>query len=292
MAVYSVITTASNLSQLVGLITTQHDAMLGHQRGVTTPTIKPAGCFWIDTTVGGAGQVKISDGTNFTLLLDARHAQINAGGTVAFAADQAMGGFKLTGLAAGSAAGHSVRYEQVLLLSGVNTMTGNLNMGSNKVTNLAAPTANSDAARLIDVYKDQNALCNLDENVQLEQQASPSTTFQTVQGGPNGSFVPLILHLKIKGTLVDQSDNDPHGSVDLEYTIKRWDLNSITLEDSLMPTGSGATAMTIELDWKTSAPRGFRLRIYRNDNSELQNVTGAGSHVRAIAIGAIGEQSG
>lgn len=38
---------------------------------------------------------------------------INKNGTKAFAADQPMGGFKLTGLAAGSANGDSVRYEQV-----------------------------------------------------------------------------------------------------------------------------------------------------------------------------------
>lgn len=39
---------------------------------------------------------------------------INKAGTKAFAANQPMGGFKLTGLAAGANAGESVRYEQVL----------------------------------------------------------------------------------------------------------------------------------------------------------------------------------
>ena len=42
---------------------------------------------------------------------------INKAGTKAFAADQAMGGFKLTGLGAGTANGHSVRYEQLTALS-------------------------------------------------------------------------------------------------------------------------------------------------------------------------------
>lgn len=37
-----------------------------------------------------------------------------------------MGGFKFTGLAAGTGAGNSVRYEQVLLLNGANTMAGDL----------------------------------------------------------------------------------------------------------------------------------------------------------------------
>lgn len=43
---------------------------------------------------------------------------INKGGTKAFAANQPMGGFKLTGLAAGSSNGDSVRYEQLTALSG------------------------------------------------------------------------------------------------------------------------------------------------------------------------------
>lgn len=37
-----------------------------------------------------------------------------------------MGGFKLTGLGAGTGAGNSVRYEQALLLNGANTMVGDL----------------------------------------------------------------------------------------------------------------------------------------------------------------------
>ena len=46
-------------------------------------------------------------------------------GTQTLTANIPMGGFKLTGLAAGNASGNSVRYEQVLLLTG-GTMTGNL----------------------------------------------------------------------------------------------------------------------------------------------------------------------
>jgi hypothetical protein len=56
------------------------------------------------------------------------------------AANQAMGGFKLTGLAAGSTAGDSVRYEQVLLLAGGN-MTGGLN---GKLTTVASHATTAD----------------------------------------------------------------------------------------------------------------------------------------------------
>jgi len=60
----------------------------------------------------------------------------------------AMGGTqKLTGLAAGSTAGDSVRYEQVLLLAG-GTMSGNIAMGgTQKLTGLAAGSGNGDSLR-------------------------------------------------------------------------------------------------------------------------------------------------
>ena len=67
-------------------------------------------------------------------------------GANAFAANQPMGGFKLTGLAAGSSAGDSVRYEQAILASGVNAFAADQSMGSNKLTNVANPTGAQDAA--------------------------------------------------------------------------------------------------------------------------------------------------
>jgi hypothetical protein len=291
MTVYQSIVTSNNLSQLIAALAAQDDAVMSLQRGITTPTVKPVGSWWNRTdypTLGNA--VMVYNGTAYQLLMDPDAPQLNALGTVPLAADLPAGGFKLTGLAAGSGAGHSVRYEQVLLLAG-GTMAGAINMGGQAITNLAAPVNNNDAARKVDLFTNQNGLANRDENVQLEQQASTSTTFQQVQGGPNGTFVPLEIVLEIKGTLRDQSDNDAHGDVDLKYRVQRWDLNAITLESTLLPTGPGATQMTIELEWKTTAPRGFRLRIYRNDNGEFQNVTGSGSFVRAISYGAVGELS-
>lgn len=72
---------------------------------------------------------------------------IHSNGTVAFAANQPMGGFKLTGLGAGTAAGNSVRYEQAILISGVNAFTANQPMGSHKLTGLSAGTTAGDSLR-------------------------------------------------------------------------------------------------------------------------------------------------
>lgn len=69
-----------------------------------------------------------------------------AGGTMT--GNIAMGTHKLTGLAAGSGSGDSLRYEQLvglyLLLTG-GTLSGAINMGSNKITSLANGTATTDA---------------------------------------------------------------------------------------------------------------------------------------------------
>lgn len=88
---------------------------------------------------------------------------IKKDGTVAFTANQPMGGFKLTGLAAGTANGDSVRYEQVqsaALLATLNptlsasylaltggTLTGALAMSNQFITGLPAATATGQAVR-------------------------------------------------------------------------------------------------------------------------------------------------
>jgi hypothetical protein len=78
-------------------------------------------------------------------------ALLLAGGTMA--GNIAMGSNKVTGLAAATTNGDAVRYEQVLLLAG-GTMSGAIAMGGNKVTGLAAASANGDAVR----YDEFNAV--------------------------------------------------------------------------------------------------------------------------------------
>lgn len=70
--------------------------------------------------------------------------RIKKDGTVTFTANQPMGGFKLTGLAAGSTAGDSVRYEQVILANGTNAFSANQSLGGFKFTNSAAPVDSTD----------------------------------------------------------------------------------------------------------------------------------------------------
>lgn len=165
MSTWTPASLGSNISTIVSNTDLQFDAARSHERGTTTPPYAVVGQLWAKTdhsTLGEALMYRATGG--FTLLMDPDFAQVNAGGTVAFAANQPMGGFKLTGLGAGAANGESVRYEQVVLRSGALAMTGNLDLGGNtitnigadlsmasrKITNLAAPSADSDAARKVD----------------------------------------------------------------------------------------------------------------------------------------------
>jgi hypothetical protein len=69
-------------------------------------------------------------------------------GSRTFTADQPMGSNKLTGLSAGTAAGHSVRYEQAILASGANAFSANQSLGGNKLTNSADPVSSQDLVTL------------------------------------------------------------------------------------------------------------------------------------------------
>jgi hypothetical protein len=72
--------------------------------------------------------------------------KIESNGTVTFIANQPMGGFKLTGLGAATTAGDAVRYQQAILITGVNDWTANQSLGGFKITNSAAPSAGGDLA--------------------------------------------------------------------------------------------------------------------------------------------------
>lgn len=91
-----------------------------------------------------------------TELVAALAAKVAKDGSITMTGDLPMGSNKLTGLAAGSSAGHSVRYEQVLLLVG-GTMSGNIAMGGNKVTGLAEATGNGEAVRYEQAVKSGEA---------------------------------------------------------------------------------------------------------------------------------------
>lgn len=100
------------------------------------------GKFYYNTKTGGSW-------LGWICLNDVASNKVDKGGD-SMSGALAMGGNKITGLAAGTGNGDALRYEQViglyLLLTGGN-LSGSLGMGGNKITNLAPATTNGDAVR-------------------------------------------------------------------------------------------------------------------------------------------------
>lgn len=159
-------------------------------------------------------------------LADANNA-ILKDGTRAFTADQPMGGFKLTGLAAGTAIGHSVRYEQAILVSGANAFAANQSFGGFKATNLADPTAAQEAATkayvdsLINGRKwKQNARVASTANLALS--ASALSAGLTVDGIALASGDRVLLKDQTAGAENGIYDYSQSGvSPNISYTLTR-----------------------------------------------------------------------
>ena len=115
------------------------ESLTSAQIAALTAGQKPAGRVVYNSTTS---KLQVSNGTSFANV-DAA-ALLLAGGTMT--GNIAMGSNKITGLAAGTANGDAVRYEQALLLAG-GTMAGNIDANGNKVTGLAAASTNGDAVR-------------------------------------------------------------------------------------------------------------------------------------------------
>jgi len=145
---YTLVPSGTVLSGLVGVVHAQHDQMRSMERSTNAlgPTVLLTGLFWNQTDRAVLGDAIMRyNGTVWTLFADPDFAQLNAGGSVAMAANLPAGGFKLTGLGAGSGAGDSVRYEQAVLRNGANALSADLPCGGFKLTGLGDGTNAQDA---------------------------------------------------------------------------------------------------------------------------------------------------
>lgn len=276
MPLYQSQVLGTSLSTIVSSDDLQDEAIRTFERGAIVPTIRPTGLLHnsSDTTILAAAGLPAGDGmvrwngAAWTGLMDLTRIQINASGTIAYAADQPMGSNKFTGLAAGSVAGHSVRYEQVVLVNGANTMTANLNMGSNRITNVAAPVAGTDAMRLEDrpsvpIYFNSNRdAAGTGRGVVTRTSAADTTNFI------NMGFVPKRLQIRLHGRAHKVSDNTngnifvPSGAV-FEETI--WYADATGGDDgnpspTVFHTGAFED-FQVRVVAKTTAPKGVYLEL-------------------------------
>lgn len=118
------------------------------------------------------------------------NALLKGGGTMS--GNIAMGTNKLTGLAAGSTAGDSVRYEQVLLLAG-GTMAGDIAMGTNKLTGLGAGTAAGHSVRFEQLKVFQCVTASSDTNFDTTNTAFQNTNLScNITPGATSRYILVL----------------------------------------------------------------------------------------------------
>lgn len=159
MALYSLITSGSSVSQFVELLHAQQEAMRTLERGSTEPSVAVIGQLWRKTNypyAGGAGEAIVqgisngSGGVMWGLLIDARYAQLNAGGTVPLTGPLNFNGQKGIGAATATEASDLLRMDQAVLRNGSQGLTANWDLGGFTII-APVPTDPSHVARLGDL---------------------------------------------------------------------------------------------------------------------------------------------
>lgn len=266
MSVYLATPLSSSLSQLVVLIEAQNQAMMALQRGSTEPTVKPTGTLWWNTSTGFIQQF---GGIGWSDLLKPGVMHLPIDGSVALTGDLAMGTHKLTGLAAGSAAGHSVRYEQVVLITGANAFAADQSMGGFKLTNLGAPSSSTDAVRK--GYVD-SALANLTKILHVTEPDLQTSGTDVIN---DLGFVPRRVIVKIYGD-VEIAAGYLENEVDREFEAVFWETESgkgFTAGDEwLSPlqtgTGGGFGDWRLRLTRVDGSTKGLKIEVIRDSTGE------------------------
>lgn len=131
-----------------------------------------------------------------------------------------MGGFKITGLGAGTGTGDAVRYQQAVLITGVNAFTANQPMGGFKLTGLAAGTTAGDSIR-------------------YEQSAEALLTAKGSLISASAANTPSILAVGSNGTSL-LADSAGTAGLRWDYSVVKGYISGLT-----MSTAGGSATMTI-----------------------------------------------
>lgn len=225
MAVYGQQNLGSNLSTFAGTDDAQDEAIRSHERGSVAPTIKPNGLVWFSTDAtsitgagfgGGVSEAALRwDGSDWVGLMDLAEKALNAGGTVAWEADQDADGHMLVGLIPGTDPDHSAAVGQVLLLDGSNPMAGDLDMDGNLITGLADGVADDDAATVGQLpVNGANIYHNNNRNT---GGGGDPVVWKTTNGDVANymqiDFRPKFFVIRTEGRFRNVSDNSDHGGL-------------------------------------------------------------------------------
>jgi hypothetical protein len=235
MGLYAQQNLGDAMSQIVIFDDTQDEAIRSLERGNTLPTVLVTGLLHDSTSstniqnVDNPGTiVSIAThtealiryhGAGWNYLLDLRHPALNSGGTVKMGASLDLGGQKIVSLAAGMAIGDAIRKDQAVLVDGTQALTGDWSAGTNKITDLAAPTNPNDAARLADITGDvTRGRGALFQNLNAAEIFSKNPV-----GGPIGTithrlnetdFRPRRADIAIKARMNDSTDFGTNGQIE------------------------------------------------------------------------------
>ena len=281
MSTYSELTTSVNLSGLASAINGQFAAVRSLERGSSSPSVTVTGLLWEKTdyswTAGMGSAIMRFNGSAFALLIDPRSPQINAGGTVAMAADLAMGSNKITGLSDGSASDDAATVGQVATLAG-SSWSNHRDAAGYRLDNLGTATASDQsAARYDDTWQTTHGLGRYIDAVTFN--TGGSGELNSVGGGkrtvPNTAvtFCPRVIVLTLGGQIRTISGSTLLDTVPRRTIIAtRLNADSGYVVQGSISIGGGSETIFIEIQWETSSPRGFRIRARRSSNNQLCTV--------------------
>lgn len=204
------------------------------------------------------------------LFLNATINALTVGGNIA------MGGFKLTGLGAGSTNGDSLRYEQLvglyLLLTG-GTMSGAIAMGTSKITGLGNGTAAQDAAAF-------GQLMYISSPIYITNASSFATTSSTfATTNLTADITPSSASSRIKITVSGDLANSTPGSgggVSAYVTLFRGTTNNLGgttgfVSNTNRTAAAGAlftpVAFTVIDTPASTSVTNYNVRIRNDDNA-------------------------
>lgn len=240
MSIYQQQNLGDTMSNIVLFDDQQDEAIRTLERGNTVPTVLAVGLRYISTDATWIGNLDAGgvylvgshseamayyNGSAWKYLMDVRHPQLNAGGTIKMAAALHFGGQKATNLAAGTNAGDAIRRDQAVLRNGDLALTGDLSAGNNKITNLAEPTDPNDAARLADLSAASGAVYGKRfrntgaDRVETTETPGTSVGETIIHRLLELGVRPRRIELTFKGRFRDGTDGEGRGDYEIQLSL-------------------------------------------------------------------------